>query len=289
MKSTGFQFYRMITDISIDGVKDQSIIISTLHLTLTLRYQVWQTALWRTDFQHLKKPLKPEAVFKKKEEEEDSHTHTLMYNTGVHTHKYTYLLMQSHDLQSLLPLSSHSVQRSRERTPNELNRWVCVQCVCVCMCVSTNIEMRTSARACVCFKMLEMKISPAAELLTVIHALLHTCTSACTCAHTHTQTSRQTDRRTNTHSHLPLLKRHIHWIYCVLSCCLLWMGTAAHLQWIVNPAEHSAVRVLWIANMLYLALPIPLYLPPITPIVSGAKKREDESKRKLTLLKGNKI
>lgn len=76
---------------------------------------------------------------------------------------------------------------------------------------------------------------------------------------------------TGTHTY-PLLKRHIGWIYCVLSCCLLWMGKAAYLQWIVNPAERSAVRDLWIANMLYFAPLIPLYLPPITFTERSAKR-----------------
>lgn len=100
----------------------------------------------------------------------------------------------------------HFVLRSRTQ-PQELNRWDCV-CVCVCadMCEYTRICLCVCL--CVCVKMLEMKISPAAELLTVIHAL---------CTRT------QTLQHTRAHTHLPLLKRHIQWIYCALSCCLLWM------------------------------------------------------------------
>lgn len=189
-------------------------------------------------------------------------------------------MVQSHDLQSLLSLSPHFVPRSRNQ-PQELSRWSCAcvyvcACVCarLCVCVCLCENMHTSSHECVGVfvpvKTPAMKISPAAELLTLIHAL---CSHAQTLAHMHTT------HTTQTHTHLPLLKRHIQWIYCVLSCCLLWMGTAAYLQWIVNPAEFSAVRVLWIANMSYLALLIPLYLPPITSIVRWAKSEAGESKK----------
>lgn len=85
----------------------------------------------------------------------------------------------------------------------------------------------------------------------------------------------------HTHTHLCLLKAHIRSVYSLLSCCRLWMGTAAYLQWIVNPAKHSAVRVLWIANVLYLALRILFYQAPITCLVCWAKKQQQSTKRTL--------
>lgn len=146
------------------------------------------------------------------------------------------------------------VPRSRNQ-PQEPNRWGCVcwgehtnicVCACVCVCRRWN-EDHSSGRIAYC----------------------HSWT-----AHTHT------------HTHRALLKRQVVWIDRVLSCCLLWMGKAAYLQWIVNPAQHSAVRDLWIANMLYLAPLIPRYLPPITSIVRAAQSAES---KKPTLLKGNKM
>lgn len=161
-------------------------------------------------------------------------------------------MVQSHDLQSLLSLSPHFVLRSQNQ-PQELNRWslpvfTCV-CVCACVCIYAYICAWVYGCACV-FYDARNKDQSSGKI-----AYCHSC-PLLICTSPHTQT----------HTHTPLLKCHIQWIYCVLSCCLLWMGTAAYLQWIVNLAEHSAVRLLWIANMSYLALLIPLYLPPITAL-----------------------
>lgn len=120
--------------------------------------------------------------------------------------------------------------------------------VFVCVCEYVQIHL------CVCVKTLKWRSVQRQNCLLSFMPFAH--------VHKDCQARARTHIHTRARTHLPLLKRHIQWIYCVLSCCLLWMGTAAYLQWIVNPAEHSAVRVLWIANMLYLALPIP---PSICP------------------------
>lgn len=123
--------------------------------------------------------------------------------TDTHRNTHTYLMVQPHDLQSLFSLSSHLVLRSQNQPKNWTDGMVSVS-----VCVHAYVWIRIHLCLSVCVKMLEMENSPAAELLTVIHAL---CTRA----------------QTRTHTHTPLLKRHIQWIYTVLSCCLLWMGTAA--------------------------------------------------------------
>lgn len=87
-------------------------------------------------------------------------------------------------------------------------------------------------------------------------------------------------RHTRAHTHTPAFIKTSHSVNILCAVMLSAVnGTAAYLQWIVNPAEHSAVRVLWIANMLYLALPIPLYLAPITFIVRWAKVRPGNEKK----------
>lgn len=127
------------------------------------------------------------------EEQDNAHTHTHVQFacTDVRTHSeiHTYLMVQSHDLQSLLSLSPHFVPRSRNQ-PQELGRWSCAcvyVCACVCVCLCEN--MHTSVHECVgvfvSVKMPEMKISPAAELLTLVHAL---------CSHAHNA------HNTNTHT-----------------------------------------------------------------------------------------
>lgn len=147
---------------------------------------------------------------------------------------------------------------SHEMNPPDPSRWGCLCVRAECECTQTHTPVWV-------WGCLKWRSFPSLNCLLSFMADTHVQRRP------HTQARQIAPPPTSTHTY-PLLKRHIGWIYCVLSCCLLWMGKAAYLQWIVNPAERSAVRDLWIANMLYFAPLIPLYLPPITFTERSAKR-----------------